>query len=115
VSFPRRDDDAPEEDDGPREPTLFLNEAIPLLDAVKADTKQLFVRVPQQLASEAHLRRMAELFAQARGDCPVALQIELKNGTLAHIAAGKRVRVEVGDLVLAGLERIFGSQIAELR
>jgi hypothetical protein len=58
---------------------------------------------------------MAELFAQARGDCPVALQIELKNGTLAHIAAGKRVRVEVGDLVLAGLERIFGSQIAELR
>jgi hypothetical protein len=45
----------------------------------------------------------------------VALQIELKNGTLAHIAAGKRVRVEVGDLVLAGLERIFGSQIAELR
>jgi DNA polymerase III subunit alpha len=115
VSFPRRDDDAPDEDDGPREPTLFLNEAIPLLDAVKADTKQLFVRVPQQLASEAHLQRMAELFAQARGDCPVALQIELKNGTLAHIAAGKRVRVEVGDLVLAGLERIFGSQIAELR
>jgi DNA polymerase-3 subunit alpha len=115
VSFPFRGDDAPEEDDGPREPTLFLNEAVRLSDAVKSDAKQLAIKLRESRVSDAVLTKVAAVLVKAKGECPVTLTLLLDSGAEAIFGLGKGYRVEIGDDVLAGLERIFGEQVAELR
>jgi DNA polymerase-3 subunit alpha len=115
VSFPRKDDDAPDDDDAPREATLFFNEAVPLSDVVRADTRLVQIRVKEGRAGERELTRMADVLSGSPGDTPVSVVIQLHDGAEAVLALGKRFRVEVGDTVLSGLERIFGEQVAELR
>jgi DNA polymerase-3 subunit alpha len=116
VSFPRRDEDAdPEAEEGPREPTIFLNEAQLLVDVVKADTKSIAIRVDTSKADEKSLTRMADVLASAKGECPVTLYLALDGGAEAVLALGKGFRVEVSDPLFAGLERVFGEQVAELR
>ncbi len=116
VSFPRRDEDAPDDaDDGPREPTLFFNEGQLLSDVVRADTRLVHIRLRESRITERELRRMAEVLSSAPGDTQVTLTMGLEDGSEAMLALGKRFRVEVGDAVLSGLERVFGEQVAELR
>jgi DNA polymerase-3 subunit alpha len=116
VSFPRRDEDAPDDaDDGPREPTLFFNEGQLLSDVVRADTRLVHIRLRESRITERELRRMAEVLTSAPGETQVTLTMGLEDGSEAMLALGKRFRVEVGDAVLSGLERVFGEQVAELR
>jgi DNA polymerase-3 subunit alpha len=116
VSFPRRDEDAPEEpDDGPREPTIFLNEAHLLVDAVKSEAKELTIRLDTAKADESALTKMAGVLSQSKGSCPVRLHMALAGGAEVILALGKEFRVEVSDPLFSGLERIFGEQVAELR
>jgi DNA polymerase III subunit alpha len=115
VSFPFREADAEQEDDGPREPTLFVNEAVRLSDAVKSDTKQVSIRLPVDKTTAEDLRRMADVLSRAKGDCPVTLVLAMSDGAEAILALGRSFRVEVTDEVLSGLERVFGEQVAELR
>jgi DNA polymerase-3 subunit alpha len=115
VSFPFRDPEAEVEEDAPREPTLFLNEAVRLSDSVKKDTKQVAIRLRAERTTEDHFRKMAEVLARSNGNCPVALVLAMKDGAEAFLTLGKTFRVEVSDDVLSGLERIFGEQVAELR
>ena len=49
VSFPFRGDDAEPEEEGPKEPTILLNEAVRLSDSVKKDTKQVSIRLREDL------------------------------------------------------------------
>ncbi|MBX3186937.1 MAG: DNA polymerase III subunit alpha [Labilithrix sp.] len=115
VSFPFREADAEAEDEGPREPTLFLNEAVRLADSIRSDTKHVWIRLHEGRATEAHLQKMAEALARSSGSCPVTLILALRDGAEAVIGLGKGFRIEVADEVLSGLERIFGEQVAELR
>ena len=116
VSFPRRDEDAPEEpEDGPREPTIFLNEAHLLVDAVKAEAKALAIRLDTTRTGEAELGKMAEVLSGAMGSCPVMLHMALAGGAEVVLSLGNDFRVEVSDLLFSGLEKIFGEQVAELR
>ena len=115
VSFPFREADAEVEEEGPKEPTLFLNEAVRLADAVKKDTKQVMIRLREDKISEDQLRRMGEVLGKSNGGCPVSLTFALKDGAEAVVGLGKSYRIEVGDEVLSGLERVFGEQVAELR
>ncbi len=115
VSFPFRDADGEEEEEGPREPTIFVNEAVRLADAVKSDTKQVAIRLRAERTGEVQLRKMADVLARSAGHCPVTLVLALKDGAEAVLALGKAYRVEVSDEVLSGLERVFGEQVAELR
>lgn len=115
VSFPFRDADSEEEEEGPREPTLFLNEAVRLADAVKSDTRQVSIRLRTDLTSDALLQKMADVMGRARGECPVTLVLAMLDGAEAVLALGKNYRVEVSDDLLSGLERVFGEQVAELR
>jgi DNA polymerase-3 subunit alpha len=115
VSFPFRSDDAEPEEEGPKEPTILLNEAVRLSDSVKKDTKQVSIRLREERTTERHLTRMAEVLARSNGNCPVALVLAMKDGAEAFLSLGKNYRVEVSDEVLSGLERIFGEQVAELR
>jgi DNA polymerase III subunit alpha len=113
VSFPFREGDA-EEEEGPREPTLLLNEAERLADCVKKDTRQIIIRLGTEKLTEHDLTRMASALGARPGDCPVTVALSLGDGAEAVLALGRRFRVEVGDEVLSGLERIFGEQVAEL-
>jgi len=116
VSFPRRDEDAPEEEpDVAREPTILLNDAVLLRDAVARDTKQLVVKLGTKTVEEAQLRKMQELVLASKGSCPVVVHLSLESGAEAVLALGRDYRVEVSDGLLSGLERVFGGQVAELR
>jgi DNA polymerase-3 subunit alpha len=115
VSFPFRGDDAEPEEEGPREPTLFLNEAVRLSDSVKKDTRQVAIRLRAERTTDEQLRKMADVLRVSNGNCPVSLVLAMKDGAEALLSLGKSYRVEVSDEVLAGLERIFGEQVAELR
>ena len=118
VSFPRKDDDAPIPDDepeGPREATLLLNEVVPLSDAVKAATKSVAIRLDARKTTEADLRKMVTVLGSSKGACPVTLYLSLPDQAEAVLALGRDFRVDVSDVVLAGLERVFGEQVAELR
>ena len=115
VSFPRRDDDAEEVDDGPREPTLFVNEAVRLSESVKNDTKFVNIRLPAEKTTPVQLDRMADVLGKSSGKCPVTLYLAMKDGAEAIVGFGNRFRVEISEEMLSGLEKIFGEQVAELR
>ncbi len=116
VSFPRRDEDAPEDEpEGPREATILLNEARLLVEAVRADTKQMSIRVRADRHRTQHLRELERILAGARGACPVTLHVTMTDGAEAVLSLGREYRVEVGDPLLAGIEKVFGEQVAELR
>jgi DNA polymerase-3 subunit alpha len=115
VSFPRRDDDAEVEEEGPREPTLFVNEAVRLSDSVSKDTRQVNIRLLAEKTTPAMLDKMAGVLGKSEGTCPVTLVLAMKDGAEAILLLGKDFRMEVSDEVLSGLEKIFGEQVAELR
>jgi DNA polymerase-3 subunit alpha len=114
VSFPQRDD-AEDEGDGPREPTILLNEVKPLAEAVRADTRAIAIRVRAERTRPADLASLARVLTSAKGTCPVALHVSFEGGAEAVLALGDLWRVDVGDALLSGIERIFGEQVAELR
>ncbi len=68
VSFPQQDDDA-EPDTGPREPTLLLDEAVPLADAIRAETKNVTIRVNEQRDRREQIDRLREVLKQSPGAC----------------------------------------------
>ncbi|MBK6691388.1 MAG: DNA polymerase III subunit alpha [Myxococcales bacterium] len=117
VSFPRRDEDAPEgDDDVNREPTIFLNDVKLLSAMVREDTKALAIRIHEKNgAKPEHLKAMRDLFVQRAGDTRVDVTLVLSDGSEATLALSRDYRVEVGDPLLSGLERLFGSGAAELR
>jgi DNA polymerase-3 subunit alpha len=113
VSFPQRSEDGDE--DSEREPTILLNEAQLLCDAVRADTRSMTIRVPVDRVRPVHLEGLARVMLAAKGSCPVALHLSFPNGAEAIMALGEAWRVDVGDPLLSGIERVFGEQVAELR
>ena len=114
VSFPFREEGADEEE-GPREPTILLNDARPLSDVIRADTRAVAIRLHADTSRPESLRELAEVFTASRGECPVTLHITLEDGAECVLALGKEFRVEVGDPLLGGIEKLFGEQVAELR
>jgi DNA polymerase-3 subunit alpha len=115
VSFPQRGEDEPEEPEGPREPTILLNAVKPLSEAVRADTRSIAIRVRADRTRPADLAGLARVLTGAKGSCPVALYVSFPDGAEAVLTLGETWRVDVGDPLLSGIERIFGEQVAELR
>ncbi len=114
VSFPQRGDDAEEELDAAREPTILMNEVKALSEAVRADTRAITIRVRVERTRPADLEGLKRVLQSARGSCPVALHLRFDGGAEAVLALGDAWRVDVGDALLSGIERVFGEQVAEL-
>jgi hypothetical protein len=55
------------------------------------------------------------VLSTAKGSCPVTLYVSFVDGAEAVLSLGEGWRVDVGDALLSGIERIFGEQVAELR
>jgi DNA polymerase-3 subunit alpha len=115
VSFPQRGDDAEDDLDAPREPTILMNEVKPLAEAVRVGTRAIAIRVRAERTRPADLASLARVLAGAKGSCPVALHVVFQGGAEAVLSLGDLWRVDVGDGLLSGIERIFGEQVAELR
>jgi DNA polymerase-3 subunit alpha len=115
VSFPQRDSEAEDDSDAPREPTILVNEVHPLTTAVRADTRSIAIRVPAEKTRPADLTSLKRVLSDAKGSCPVTLYVSFADGREAVLSLGDAWRVDVGDTLLSGIERIFGQQLAELR
>jgi hypothetical protein len=72
------------------------------------------IRLRAESTTTADLKKMQAVLAEAKGECPVVLHLTMKDGAEAVLSL-KRTRVEVGDAIFSGLERIFGERVAELR
>ncbi len=116
VSFPRRDEDAPEEpDDVAREPTILLNDVKLLSEAIRADVRNLHLRLSEAKTRVDDVKALHRLFEDRKGPCGVSMTITMKNGADALIVLPRDLRIDLTDDLLAGIERIFGEQVAELR
>jgi DNA polymerase-3 subunit alpha len=115
VSFPQRGDEAEDDGDAPREPTILVNEVHPLTDVVRAGTKSIAIRVRAERTRASDLVTLARVLSSAKGSCPVSLYVNLPDGAEAWLTLGEAWRVDVDDALLSGIERIFGEQVAELR
>jgi DNA polymerase-3 subunit alpha len=115
VSFPQRADEDTEEPEGPREPTVLVNAARPLAGAVRERSRSIAIRVRAERTRTADMASLARVLAAAKGTCPVALYVTFEGGAEAVLTLGETWRVDVGDALLSGIERIFGEQVAELR
>jgi DNA polymerase-3 subunit alpha len=109
VSFPVTD-----EPDEEREPTLLVDGAEPLADAVMRATRAVSIRLDAERTERAELEKLRALLVESPGPCPVELVLALPGGSEAVLDLAE-TRVTPNDSVLAGLERMFGDSVAELR
>jgi DNA polymerase-3 subunit alpha len=92
-----------------------MSEVQPLSEAVRADTRSIALRLRADRTRGADLEGLARVFTAAKGTCPVSVYVSFADGAEALLSLGDAWRVEVGDPLLSGIERIFGEQLAELR
>ena len=104
-------------DAAPRDPTLLLDEVVPLSEAIMRGTRSVHIRVAAREIKRDDLHRLNELLRSSAspGGCAVHLVIQLEDGSEAVLTLSKDLRVEPSDLMLARLEKLFGERVAELR
>jgi DNA polymerase-3 subunit alpha len=117
VSFPMpaEGEEATEEAEGPKKPTLLIDSVQPLSEAIQAETRSINIKLTAARTRTEQLRGLNDLLRRSPGACPVSLTIELANGDRAVFALGASLKVSPSDAMLAGLERLFGENVAELR
>jgi len=115
VSFPLNADEEADEGDAVKKPTLFLESVRTLADAIQVETRGVSIRLAADRVKPDHLRSLRDLLQRSPGSCPVSVVIELAEGAEAILSLGSSLRVAPTDAMLAGLERLFGENVAELR
>jgi DNA polymerase-3 subunit alpha len=108
VSFPASDDVEEE-----REPTLLVSKVDPLGERLLMATRLVTIRLLAERVSRADLEELRGLLLGAPGSCPVEISLELGDGSVA-VLLPEELRVTPSDTLLGGLERLFGSCVAEL-
>ena len=111
LQFPRGEEEGGEIE---RIPTLLLDDATALADAIRAETRGVQIRLRAAEISRRHIERLEQVLRASPGTCPVQLVIQTEDGD-AVLAVSKELRVEPNDALLASLERVFGMNVAELR
>ncbi|MFO0551696.1 MAG: DNA polymerase III subunit alpha [Polyangiaceae bacterium] len=111
LSFPIVEDE--EESQGPREPTLLLDEAVLFADTIRAEARGVTLKVSaarHQPESVAKLRRVLET---CPGTCLVSVTIELPGG--GEVALSTQARIEPSDSFLSQVEKVLGARAIEMR
>ncbi len=114
VSFPQVEE-GEEEQAGPRDPTLMLDEVVMLADAIRSETKNVRIKLNARKVTRDHIGRLRGVLQSSPGGCPVQLLIQLDDGAEAVLALGRDLNVSPTDMMLASLEKLFGEKVAELR
>jgi len=116
IAYDRRNqDEADEENATEPTPQILLDEAQLLSDFIRIETRAVMLRIAHERARSESLQKLAELLRTCRGGCPVTLTLSLDDGAEVQLVLGPEFRVEASDPMLAGLERLFGERVAELR
>jgi DNA polymerase III subunit alpha len=113
LSFPQVEE-GEEADAGPREPTLLLDEVVPLVDAIRAETRGVHLKLSSQRHRPEQMRELRVALEESSGSCPVQITVELEGGAEAVLAV-RELRVEPSDALLSRLEKLLGSRVVELR
>jgi DNA polymerase-3 subunit alpha len=87
----------------------------PLADAIQAETRGISIRLAAERTRPDHLKGLRDVLVKSPGNCPVNVVIELADGAQAILSLGASIKVAPSDAMLAGLERLFGENVAELR
>jgi DNA polymerase-3 subunit alpha len=110
VSFPMTEEPTDEE----REPTLLVDQVERLSEVALRATRAVSIRLDAERTQRRDLLALKDLLALSPGECPVELVLMLADGAEAVLDL-QTVRVAPSDALLGGLERVFGSSVAELR
>jgi DNA polymerase-3 subunit alpha len=112
LSFPMQTEESDSNEEV--EPTILVDEAVPLSDAVRANTRSIRVRLDATAHGGGRFERLKKLLSDNAGACPIELMLNLPEGATALLALDE-FKVEPNERVLSGLERLFGGCVAELR
>jgi DNA polymerase-3 subunit alpha len=113
VSFPLTDE-AEDDRDIQREPTLLVDNVSLLADSAFQHTKAVSIRLDAERTGKKDLETLRDLLRNAPGSCRVELVLELPEGAEAVLELDA-TRVTPSEALLGGLERAFGGSVAELR
>ena len=102
------------DDDTAKKPTILLESVQPLADAIQAETRAVSIRLAADRTGPEHLRGLRDVSQRSPGNCPVSVVIALADGAEAVLSVNG-FKVAPSDAMLAGLERLFGENVAELR
>ena len=114
LQFPMSDDDD-HADSGPRQPTLLLDEAVLLSEIIRSETRSVVIRLKTGNVDRITFVKLRKVLEASPGGCPVQLIIRTADGAEALLGLGEALRVEPRDAMLASLERLFGTNVTELR
>jgi DNA polymerase-3 subunit alpha len=109
VSFPMT-----EEPDDEREATLLVDSVELLSDAALKATRSVTIKLDADRTARRDFEALKVLIQASPGPCPVELVLSLGEGTEAVLDL-EGTRVTPNDVFLGGLERMFGTTVAELR
>lgn len=109
VSFPMT-----EEPDEEREATVLVDSVELLSDAALKATRAVSIKLDADRTLRRDFEALKTLILGSPGPCPVELVLSLGEGTEAVLDLDG-TRVTPNDAFLGGLERMFGTTVAELR
>jgi len=112
VSFPMTDEE--DLDGTPREATLLVDSVELLADAALKSASGVSIRLDAERTVKRDLETLRDLLQSSPGPCPVELVLALPDGAEAVLDLDG-TRVTPTDALLGGLERAFGTSVAELR
>ena len=112
LQFPQVEEGA-DEPEGPREPTLLLDEALLLSDVIRAEARGITLRLTSTRHTAAQMAELARALDASPGGCAVQLHIQLEGGAEVELSLPK-YRIEPNDQLFAHVERLLGGRVIEL-
>jgi DNA polymerase-3 subunit alpha len=109
VSFPMSEEASEE-----LEPTLLVDEVVPLSDAIRSATRSVRLRLDALEHGSQRFPALKDVLQSHTGACPVDMVLSLPGGAEAQLQLDG-TKIDPGDAVLSALERLFGGYVAELR
>lgn len=112
LQFPMSNEEEGEQE-GPRDPTVLLNDVKLLTDCIQQQTRLVLLRLRAEAVKKEQFEQLSEVLKSVPGPCPIQIALRLNQRT--EVALSLPDRVLVSDAMLAGIERLFGTKITELR
>ncbi|NUO48892.1 MAG: DNA polymerase III subunit alpha, partial [Polyangiaceae bacterium] len=103
-----------EEEAGPREPTLLLDEVVLLTDTLRAEARTVLFKLSAARHGPASMERLRTILENSPGACAVILNIDLEGGAEATMTVPS-LKVEPTDALFGEVEKLLGGRVIELR
>jgi DNA polymerase-3 subunit alpha len=93
---------------------LLLDQVTPLVQAFRAKTRAVRVRVHVDRVDKKKLAELRRALEAHPGTCPVVVQLDSSADWRVTLGSG-RLTVEPSEAMMMSLERLFGEKVCELR